>query len=66
MKQIMFAMHNYHDMYKSFPTATVLGPDGKTVHVRASSCYRFLKASRRICTTAIAWTNRGTASTTRA
>ena len=32
MKQIMIAMFNYHDTYKSFPTATVLGPDGKTVH----------------------------------
>ena len=32
MKQLMIAMHNYHDVYKHFPAAAIIGPDGKTLH----------------------------------
>lgn len=32
LKQLMIAMHNYHDAYKHFPAAVVIGPDGKTPH----------------------------------
>src|SRR5262249_51110245 len=32
MKQIMLAMHNYHDTYKKFPSAKIVGADGKTEH----------------------------------
>ena len=32
LKHIMLAMHNYHDVNKFFPPATVMGPDGKTPH----------------------------------
>ena len=32
LKQIMVAMHNYHDDYQSFPPAFVIGPDGKRWH----------------------------------
>ncbi|MGD9719632.1 MAG: M56 family metallopeptidase [Pirellulales bacterium] len=32
IRQLSIALHNYHDMYKRFPTATVIGPDGKTPH----------------------------------
>jgi beta-lactamase regulating signal transducer with metallopeptidase domain len=32
MKQIMLAMHNYHDVHGHFPPPVVIGPDGKTPH----------------------------------
>ena len=32
MKQLMLAMHNYHDVFKHFPAASIVGPDGKTLH----------------------------------
>ncbi len=32
LKQLVLAMHNYHDVYKHFPPAAVMGPDGKTPH----------------------------------
>jgi hypothetical protein len=32
LKQIGLAMHNYHDAYKAFPAASIIGPDGKTPH----------------------------------
>ncbi|HUY89166.1 MAG TPA: M56 family metallopeptidase [Pirellulales bacterium] len=32
LKYLMIAMHNYHDVYKHFPAAVVIGPDGKTPH----------------------------------
>lgn len=32
LKQLMLAMHNYHDVFKHFPAAVVIGPDGKTPH----------------------------------
>jgi hypothetical protein len=32
MKQLMLAMHNYHDTHKEFPKPVMLGPDGKTKH----------------------------------
>lgn len=32
LKQIGIAMHNYHDVHKSFPAASVNDPDGKPMH----------------------------------
>ena len=32
LKQLALAMHMYHDTYKCFPPAVVIGPDGKTPH----------------------------------
>ena len=32
LKQLMLAMHNYHDVNQHFPPAVVMGPDGKTPH----------------------------------
>ncbi|WP_166820660.1 M56 family metallopeptidase [Thalassoroseus pseudoceratinae] len=32
LKQILLALHNYHDFHKHFPPPVVIGPDGKTPH----------------------------------
>lgn len=32
LKQLMIAIHNYHDRYDSFPPAFVVGPDGQRWH----------------------------------
>ena len=32
LKQIGIAMHNYHDVHKSFPAPVMIGPDGETTH----------------------------------
>lgn len=32
LKQVMLALHNYHDEFRSFPPAFVVGPDGKRWH----------------------------------
>jgi len=32
LKQLVLAMHNYHQVNGRFPPAAVLGPDGKTLH----------------------------------
>ncbi len=32
LKQLALAMHNFHDVYRHFPPAVVIGPDGKTPH----------------------------------
>jgi len=32
LKQLLLALHNYHDVNKHFPPAVVMGPDGKTPH----------------------------------
>jgi beta-lactamase regulating signal transducer with metallopeptidase domain len=32
LKALGIAMHNYHDIHRRFPPASVVGPDGKTVH----------------------------------
>ncbi len=32
LKQLLLAMHNYHDIHQHFPPAVVMGPDGKTPH----------------------------------
>jgi hypothetical protein len=32
LKQLMIAMHNFHDVNGHFPPPAVLGPDGKTAH----------------------------------
>jgi hypothetical protein len=32
LKQIALALHNYHDVHKHFPSAVVMGSDGKTPH----------------------------------
>lgn len=32
IKQIMLALHNYHNIHDHFPPAVVMGPDGKTPH----------------------------------
>ncbi|MEX0678724.1 MAG: M56 family metallopeptidase [Pirellulales bacterium] len=32
MKQLGIALHNYHDVRRRFPSAVVIGPDGKTPH----------------------------------
>ncbi len=32
LKYIGLAFHNYHDLFRRFPPAVILGPDGKTPH----------------------------------
>lgn len=32
IKQFAIAMFNYHDLHKHFPSAVIMGPDGKTPH----------------------------------
>ena len=42
LKQIMLAMHNYHDTYKTFPPAAITGADGKTKHSSRVALLPFL------------------------
>lgn len=32
LKQLMLAVHNYHDVYGHFPQSAITGPDGQTKH----------------------------------
>ena len=64
LKQIVLAMHNYHEVNGCFPPAAVPGPDGKTLHswrVRDSPFSRQAGAF----TSNTSRTSRGTARTTR-
>jgi beta-lactamase regulating signal transducer with metallopeptidase domain len=45
LKQLMLAMHNYHDTHGHFPPAVVMGPDGKTLHSWRIELLPFLDAS---------------------
>ncbi len=46
LKQIMLAMHNYHDTYGHFPMPAVVGPDGKTRHSWRVALLPFLEEAK--------------------
>ncbi len=45
LKQLVLAMHNYHDVNKHFPPAVLIGPDGKTPHSWRVELLPFLDAN---------------------
>jgi hypothetical protein len=46
LKQLVLAMHNYHDVHHHFPPAVVMGPDGKTPHSWRVELLPFLDEKR--------------------
>jgi hypothetical protein len=46
LKQLVLAMHNYHDLHGHFPPAVVIGPDGKTPHSWRVELLPFLDEKR--------------------
>jgi beta-lactamase regulating signal transducer with metallopeptidase domain len=46
LKQIGVALLNYHETYKRFPSAVVMGPDGKTPHSWRVELLPFLDAEK--------------------
>ncbi len=46
MKQLGIAMQNYHDTFKRLPSASVMGPDGKTPHSWRVELLPFLEGPR--------------------
>jgi hypothetical protein len=46
LKQLVLAMHNYHERHQHFPPAVVIGPDGKTPHSWRIELLPFLEEKR--------------------